>query len=58
MIEIKKADAFGHCNSCNKGAELMLSIGLHDEGGHRMGIVLCNDCLRKLGKQIRELPNE
>jgi len=58
MIEIKKADMSNSCNSCNMEAELTLSVGLHDEGGHRMVITLCNDCLRKLGKQIRELPNE
>jgi len=59
MIRIEESNLPRSCNSCNAAdIKQVLSVGLYDEGGHTIGIALCNDCLRKLGKIIRELPNE
>ena len=59
MIRIEESHFPRSCNSCNAAdAKQTLAVGLYDEGGHTIGIQLCPDCLRKLGKIIRELPNE
>ena len=59
MIRIEEPNFPRSCNSCNAAdVKQVLSVGLYDEGGDTIGISLCGDCLRKLGKIIRELPNE
>lgn len=59
MVRIEELNSTRSCNSCNAAdVKQILSVGLYDEGGQTIGVCLCRDCLRKLGKLIREFPNE